>query len=81
MASGNTKTIEEIDDVRNMLQVMDALGISCEGCKTLDQMKTRVREEFKLSESLNKPSWTAGQVRNEINVNSEQEVFFENPFS
>ena len=62
MASGKTKTIEEIDDLSDMFQAMTALGISCKGLQTLDEMKTRVRTELK--QSVNKPSWTAGQVRN-----------------
>ena len=39
MASGKPKTIEEIDDISNMLEVMAALGISCKGLKTLEEMK------------------------------------------
>ncbi len=61
MASGKTKTIEEIDDLSEMFQAMEALGISCKGLQTMDQMKDRVKTE--LNQSLNKPSWTAGQVR------------------
>ncbi len=61
MASGKTKTIDEIDDLSEMFQAMAALGISCKGLQTLDQMKDRVRTE--LNQSLNKPNWTAGQVR------------------
>jgi hypothetical protein len=61
MASGRTKTIEEIGDVSDMFQAMAALGISCKGLQTLDQMKTRVKTE--LNQSAEKPSWTAGQVR------------------
>ena len=61
MASGRTKTIEEIDDLSDMFQAMAALGIPCKGLQTLDQMKDRVRTE--LNQSLNRPSWTAGQVR------------------
>ncbi|KAL9963747.1 hypothetical protein ACROYT_G027281 [Oculina patagonica] len=60
MASGKTKTIEEIDDLSDMLQTMAALGISCKGLQTLHQMKDRVKTE--LNQSLNKPSWTAGQA-------------------
>ncbi|KAL9963723.1 hypothetical protein ACROYT_G027257 [Oculina patagonica] len=60
MASGKTKTIDEIDDVSEMFQTMTALGISSKGLKTLDQMKTRVRTE--LNQSQNKPNWTAGQA-------------------
>ena len=61
MASGRTKTIEEIEDVLGMVRVMEALGISSSGLKTLDQMKVKVKEE--LNPSVDKPSWTAGQVR------------------
>jgi len=59
-ASGESKTIEEIDDLSEMSDLMKALGISCKGLKTLDEMKTRVRTELN---SVEKPSWTAGQVR------------------
>ena len=58
MASGRTKTI---DDLSEMVQVMAALDIPFKGLKTLDDMKDRVRTE--LNQSLDKPSWTAGQVR------------------
>ena len=61
MASGKPKTIEEIDDVLEMGKVMEAFGISCGGLKTLDEMKTKVKEELKAS--VDEPSWTAGQVR------------------
>ena len=61
MASGRTKTIEEIDDLGDMLEAMAALHISASGLQTLDEMKDRVRTE--LNQSLEKPSWTAGQVR------------------
>ena len=62
MASGRTKTIEEIDDLSDMFQAMGALGIPCKGLQTLDEMKERVREE--LNQSQDKPNWTAGQVSN-----------------
>ena len=61
MASCKTKNIQEIDDLSEMFQAMAALGISCKGLKTLDEMKAKVKEE--LNASVNKPSWTAGQVR------------------
>ena len=61
MASCRTKTIEEIDDVPEMVEVMKAFGISCSGLKTLDEMKAKVKEE--LNPSIDKPSLTAGQVR------------------
>ena len=60
MASGKSKTIEEIDDIADMFQAMAALDISCEGLRTVQQMKDRVRNE--LHQSAKKPSWTAGQV-------------------
>lgn len=60
MASSKTKTIDEIDDVFGMFKTMEALGISCEGLTTLEQMKTKVKTE--LNQSSNFPSWTAGQV-------------------
>jgi len=56
-----SKTIEEIDDLLDMLQVMKALGISWRGLQTLDEMKSRVRAE--LNQSVEEPCWTAGQVR------------------
>jgi len=61
MAASRTRTIEEIDDISEMLSVMAALGISCRGLTTLDEMKAKVKEELNASED--KPSWTAGQVR------------------
>jgi len=53
--------IEEINDILGMFEVMTALGISCEGLQTVDQMRTRVRTE--LNASVENPCWTAGQVR------------------
>jgi len=62
MATGkSTVTIEEIDDLSEMVQVMKALDISCKGLQSLDEMKNRVR--MKLNPSVEKPGWTAGQVR------------------
>jgi len=60
MALSKTKNIEEIDDLFEMFQAMAALGISCTGLKTLDDLKMRARAE--LSQTPNKPSWKAGQV-------------------
>ena len=61
MASCKTKSIQEIDDLPEMFEAMAALGISCKGLKTLDEMKAKVKEELNASDD--KPSWTAGQVR------------------
>lgn len=60
MATGKLKTIDEINDIGEMFQAMVALDISCEGLKTLDEMKDRLRHE--LHQSIKKPSWSAGQV-------------------
>ena len=62
MASSKATNIQEIDDLSEMFQTMAALGISCKGLKTLDEMKAKVKDE--LNASVDKPSWTAGQVRN-----------------
>ena len=59
MATFKRKTIEEIDDLLEMYKAMEALGISCSGLKTLDEMKAKVKEEFNVDRS----SRTAGQVR------------------
>ena len=61
MASCRTKTIEEIDDLFEMLEVMKALDISCKGLTTLDQLKAKIKEEQ--NASVEKSKWTAGQVR------------------
>jgi len=55
------KNIEEIKDILGMFKVMTALGISCEGLQTVDQMKTQVRAQ--LNQSVENPCWTVGQVR------------------
>ena len=59
MATCKTKTIEEIDDLSEMFPAMAALGISCKGLKTLDEMKAKVKEEF----NVDRPNRTAGEVR------------------
>ena len=61
MASVKSKNIDEIKDIPGMVQLATAFGISCEGCQTLAEMKARVKTE--LNESVEKPCWTAGQVR------------------
>ena len=60
MATGTQKTIDEIDDIAEMVQAMNALEISCKGLKTLDQMKDKIKTS--LRETENKPSWTARKV-------------------
>ena len=61
MASRKKKSIEEIDDLFEMFQAMGALGIRCEGLKTLEEMKSRVKTE--LNQSLDDQSWAADEVR------------------
>ena len=58
MASGRKKTIDEIENILEMVQAMKALGISCEGLKTLEEMKARVKAKADKT-----PDWTSGQVR------------------
>ena len=60
MATGTQKTIDEIDDIMEMVEAMAALGISWKGLKTLDQMKDKVRTS--LHQTANKPSWTTRKV-------------------
>ena len=60
MATGKSKTIDEIDELPEMLEAMQALGISCKGLKTLDDMKSRVRTT--IGQSSKPLSWNAGQV-------------------
>ena len=59
--SGKTRTIDEMDDIFEMVEVMKALGIAATGLKTLDEMKSRVKAELNQAEIT--PSWSAGQVR------------------
>ena len=60
MASGKSKTIDEIKDLAEMFQAMAALNISCEGLTTLKEMKDRVKKELRQPEK--NLSWTAGKV-------------------
>ena len=65
MACSSTKTIDEIDDLYEMVKIMEALDISSRGCKTLDELKTQVITT--LNQSKTKPNWAAGQVRIRLN--------------
>ena len=60
MATGTQKIIDEIEDIAEMTEAMNALGISYKGLKTLDQMKDKLRTS--LHQTANKPSWTARKV-------------------
>ena len=55
------KEIDEIDDMIDMVRTMTSLGVSSKGLRTLDEMKQRVKETLRLSET--KSSWTAKEVR------------------
>ncbi|XP_068737136.1 uncharacterized protein [Montipora capricornis] len=59
MASGTPKDIDEIEDIREMVDTMDAPGISCKGLKTLEQMKEAVKAI--LHQTSQKQSWNAGK--------------------
>ena len=61
MACSSTETIDEIDDLYEMVKIMEALDISSKGFKTLDELKTQVITT--LNQSQTKPNWAAGQVR------------------
>ena len=65
MACSSTKTIDEIDDLYEMVKIMEALDISSKGFKTLDELKTQVITT--LNQSQTKPNWAAGQVRIRLN--------------
>ena len=62
MAAGETKSIDEIDDIGEMFEAMAALDISSKGLQTLQDMKDRVRTAI-IDQSSKTPSWNAGQVR------------------
>ena len=60
MATGKSKSIDDIDEIAEMFEAMAALGISSKGLKTLEEMKSRVRTI--IGQSSKPPSWNAGQV-------------------
>ena len=61
MAAGKTKSIDEIDDIREMFEAMAALDISSKGLQTLQDMRDRVK--CAIAQSSKSPGWSAGQVR------------------
>ena len=65
MGCSSTETIDEIDDLYEMVKIMEALDISSRGFKTLDELKTQVITT--LNQSQTKPNWAAGQVRIRLN--------------
>ncbi|XP_078379644.1 uncharacterized protein LOC144662656 [Oculina patagonica] len=54
------KDIDNINNVRDMLRIMDSLNVSCEDLQTLDEMKRKVKETLKMSEK--KSSWMAKEA-------------------
>ena len=56
-SGAKVKNIDEIKDVLEMIQVMAALSIPCQGYTNLDDMKKRVKDELAKS-----PSLSAGEV-------------------
>ena len=61
MAAAKTESIDEIDDIFEMLDVMMALDIPQKGLLTLQDMKDLVKST--IDQSSRSPSWSAGQVR------------------
>ena len=53
--------VDEIDDIVVMVQTMARLGVSHKGLKTLDEMKSAVKQ--KLTILPKKSSWTAREAR------------------
>lgn len=45
-ASSKPKSIDEIDDIREMLELMTSLKVSHTGCQTLDESRVRLKEEM-----------------------------------
>ena len=45
VTAGKPKTVDEIDDLVEMIQLMTSLEISLEGCRSLDEMKLRVNQK------------------------------------
>lgn len=60
MATGKAKTIDEIDNMKEMFDVMEALEISYPDLQKLDEMKSRAKSEF--GQLLSISRWTAGEV-------------------
>lgn len=60
MATGKAKTIDEIDNMKEMSDVMEALEISYPDLQKLDEMKSRAKSEF--GQLLSISRWTAGEV-------------------
>ena len=53
--------IDDINNITEIFRIMESLGVSRKGLRTLDEMKQRVKETLRQSEK--KSSWTAKEVR------------------
>ena len=60
MAAGKQKSLDEIEGLLEMVQLMVELGISIKGLKTMQELKDRVRTT--LDQSSKSSGWSAGQV-------------------
>ena len=67
MATGKAKTIDEIDNMKEMFDVMETLEISYPDLQKLDEMKSRAKSEF--GQLLSISRWTAGEVSKDKKVN------------
>lgn len=66
MATGKAKTIDEIDNMKEMFDVMEALEISYPDLQKLDEMKSRAKSEFGQLLSISRR--TAGEVSKDKKV-------------
>ncbi|XP_022805450.1 uncharacterized protein LOC111342617 [Stylophora pistillata] len=60
MSYSPTKSIDEIDDLLEMVKIMQVLDIPSKGLLTLDELKRQVITA--LNQSQTKPNWIAGQA-------------------
>ena len=67
MTTIKAKTIDEIDNMKEMFDVMEALEISYPDLQKLDEMKNRAKSEF--GQLLSISRWTAGEVSKDKKVN------------
>ena len=70
MVTGTQKTIDEIDDIVEMIQAINALGISCKGLKTLDQLlkakvTTSLHQTSRFSLSNHHQNHSTNKVKNQ----------------
>ena len=60
MAAGKQKSLDEIEDLFEMILLMKELGISAKGLKSMEELKDHVRTT--LDQSSKSSGWSAGQV-------------------